>query len=182
MVITGDGEHRQVLTRSNVRLAQRVDLFRLQAGTKYPGGVRMSIWRRITEALGLRFECLRQGPLGSPFLARRRTSRVDHSWSFQRVRSQSFLSWRLHLNTSLRASAGRTASAQASLTAWHGTVLCDHPARPGSSQSHRRPSGITPERSMSHLGLSKARRDRDQGHDRCNHHSVVSRPPVPTSV
>ena len=26
-----------------------------------------------------------------------------------------------------------------------------------------------PTRSMRHLGLSQARRDRDQGHDRCNH-------------
>jgi hypothetical protein len=62
-------------------------------------------------------------------------------------------------------------------TVWHGTVLCDHPARPSSSQSHRRPPGITPDGSIRHLGLSQARRDRDRGHDRCNHYSVVSRLP-----
>ena len=77
----------------------------------------------LTEALGLRFGCLRLGPLGGPFLARPRTSRVDRSWSFQRVRSQSFFSWRLHLNTSLRASADPTASAQAVRIGPSGTVL-----------------------------------------------------------
>ena len=124
------------------------------------------------------------GTFGSPFPTRPKASRVDRSWSFQRVRSQSFLSWRLHLNTSLRASAGPTASAQAvrSRMAWHGTVLCDHPARPSSSQSHQRPSGITPDGSIPHLGLSKARRDRDRGHGRCNHYFVVSPLSAPTSL
>ena len=117
------------------------------------------------------FSTLWSLPVASPLAAVQTSSQVDRSWSFQRVRSQSFLSWRLHLNTSLRASAGPTASAQTVRfpTVWHGTVLCDHPARPSSSQSHRRPSGITPGGSMRHLGLSKARRDRDRRHDRCNH-------------
>ena len=48
---------------------------------------------------------------------------LDCLWSFHRVRSQSFFSWRLHLNTSLRASADPTASAQAVRIGPSGTVL-----------------------------------------------------------
>jgi len=71
----------------------------------------------------LRLVRLRQGPFGGPVMARPRTSGVDRSWSFQRVRSQSFFSWRLHLNTSLRASTGPTASAQTVRFGPSGTVL-----------------------------------------------------------
>ena len=92
-------------------------------------------------------------------------ARPTDSWgaiarSLYRVRSQSFFSWRLHLKSSLRASACPAASIQASRTAWHSTVLCDHPAKPSSSQSRPRPSGIAPEGSTEHHGLSKVRRDR----------------------
>ena len=113
---------------------------------------------------------------GSFFAPSSVVSSVDRSRSFHRVRSQSFFSRRLHLKSSLRESARSTASARAVSiqSARHGNVLCDHPAKPSSSQSDPRRSGIAPERSMTDHGLSKARRDRDGRHDRCNPLRVVS--------
>ena len=67
------------------------------------------------------------------------------------------------------SASGQAAWGQAT---WHGIIHCDHPAKPSSSQSDLRPSGIAPEGSTTHLGLSKARRDRGLHHDRYNH--VVS--------
>ena len=95
--------------------------------------------------VSVRYSC------SSPFAARPKNSGVDRSWSFQRVRSQSFFSWRLHLNTSLRASAGPTASAQAVRSGPSGTVLffatiLRGQARPNHTDVR---SGIAPDGSMS---------------------------------
>lgn len=88
-----------------------------------------------------------------------------------RVRSQSFFSWRLHPKSSLRASAHASVSDQASESplAWHGNILCDHPAKPSSSYQTDVPLGLFPRDPRHNRGLSKVRRDRDLGHDRCNH-------------
>jgi len=88
-----------------------------------------------------------------------------------RVRSQSFFSWRLHPNASLRASTCSPASAQAAdfdrlAPEYSLRPSCEAklvPIRPA-SLGNRTSKGSTP-----HHGLSKVRRDRDRRHDRCNH-------------
>ena len=73
-----------------------------------------------------------------------------------------------HIPSCIRRPYGQRSDSPA-WTVWHRIVLFGLPVRPSSSQSHRRPFGIAPDRAMHLLGLSKARRDRDRGHDRCNH-------------
>ena len=127
---------------------------------------------------GLRFERLRQGFFGNPFMARPRTyALIAHGLFSESGRSRSCPGDCTSTHPFVHPPALRPVPGRSSLDRPARTVFCDHPARPSSSQSHRRPSGITPDGSMRHLGLSQARRDRDQGHDRCNHYSVVSRLP-----
>ena len=77
------------------------------------------------------FVAKRESALRSKSTTRGRLFKV-----FLRVRSQSFLSTRLHPKPSLRASARHTVSAQAIRSqARHVIVLFDHPAKPSSSQS-----------------------------------------------
>jgi hypothetical protein len=90
----------------------------------------------------------------------------------QRVRSQSFFSWRLHPKSSLRASTCSAASVQAGRSvrlAWHGNIQYDHPAEPSSSYQTDVPLGSLPRDPRHSHGLSKVRRDHGLGHDRCNH-------------
>jgi len=131
------------------------------------------------EAPGLRFECLHRGALWQPFRGKaegfRRRSLMVFSASPVAV-VLVLATAPQHIPSCIHWPYGQRPDSPV-WTVWHGTVLCDHPARPSSSQSHRRPPGITPDGSIRHLGLSQARRDRDRGHDRCNHYSVVSRLP-----
>ena len=126
---------------------------------------------------GLRFECLRLVPL----VARSRQGRrllalIAHGLFSESGRSRSCPGDCTSTHPFVRPLALRLALRQSD-RGWPGTVLffttiLRDQARPNHTDV---PLGYTPDGFMSHLGLSKARRDRDERHDRCNHFFVVLR-------